>query len=268
MARRSEQPVRLVVCGASGRMGARIIALAEADPRFQVMAGVEKAGSEAIGRFITSGIAPVVGNIEEVILKSDVVIDFTAREASIRNAALAARHRKALVVGTTGLTGSDKKKIAAAARKTPIVFSPNMSVGVNVLFRLVEQAAKTLAHYDIEIVEAHHNQKKDAPSGTAMKLAEMAAAASNRFEKDFVYGRRGLVGARKKKEIAVLAVRAGDIVGDHTVLFSTTGERLELIHRAHSRDALATGALTAAAWVARRKPGLYSMADVLRLTAS
>ena len=140
-----------------------------------------------------------------------------------------------------------------------------MSVGVNMLFRLVQQAAETLADYDIEIVEAHHNQKKDAPSGTAMRLVEIATEASGRKMKDVVYGRRGMVGARKKKEIGVMTLRAGDIVGDHTVLIGTGGERLELTHRAHSRDAFASGAVEAAAWASKKRPGFYDMFDVLKI---
>lgn len=257
--------VKLTVMGSSGRMGQHIVALALKDPRFQLMAGVERPTDQTVGRFLGHGQAPIVGHIDEVLSKTDAVIDFTSAESVIETAIVVASQRRALVVGTTGLKDKALKKLKDLSRRIPIVFSPNMSVGVNVLFKLVAQAAKTLGHYDIEIVEAHHNQKKDAPSGTAMKLAEIAAESSGRSSKDFVYGRHGMVGARTKKEISILAVRAGDIVGDHTVLLSGGGERLELIHRAHSRDAFASGALDAAAWLVGKRPGLYSMFDVLKL---
>lgn len=255
--------IKLVVTGATGRMGTRIMALAEADPRFQLMAGVDRPGGQAVGRF-TARKAPVVGNLNEVLVNADVVIDFTSPEGAMKNAVAAAKMKRALVIGTTGLSAADMAKLKEIARKVPVVFSPNMSVGVNVLFDLVKEAVSKLTGYDIEIVEAHHNQKKDSPSGTAKRLAEIAAKASKRSSKDFVYGRQGQVGARSKKEIGILALRAGDIVGDHTVLISNTGERLELTHRAHSRDAFASGALSAAAWIVGKRPGFYSMLDVLK----
>jgi 4-hydroxy-tetrahydrodipicolinate reductase len=246
-------------------MGARILALAAADKRFQPIAGVERENGDAVGRFAADGRTPIVGNIREVLAKTDVVIDFTAAAAAVPTAQAVAKAGRALVVGTTGLSDAQVKGLRALSRRIPIVFSPNMSVGMNMLFDLVAKAAEALAHYDIEIIEAHHNLKKDAPSGSAMKLAQVAADASRRRSRDFVYGREGLVGARTKKEIGISAVRAGDIVGDHTVLIAGPGERLELTHRAHSRDAFASGALEAAAWVVRRKPGFYSMKEVLGL---
>lgn len=260
----SSSQIRLTVLGASGRMGQRILDLAEKDSRFQIVAGVERSDSSVVGRLLSSG-APIVGDVSEVLTKTDVVIDFTSPESTLKSAAKITQARRGLVIGTTGLKGAAVHRLKSLARRSPIVFSPNMSVGVNLLFKLVEQAARALSHYDIEIVEAHHNQKKDAPSGTAMKLAEVAAQASGRSSKNFVYGREGQVGARTSKEIGIMSLRAGDIVGDHTVLISSTGERLELTHRAHSRDAFAAGAVNAAAWVFKRRPGFYSMLDVLGL---
>lgn len=257
--------VKITICGANGRMGTSIIALAKDDPRFQVVAGVERAQAGRFAQFTADGRAPLVMDIREVIPKTDVVIDFTAPEAVGRNAAEAAKARRALVVGTTGLPASTRKKLLRLSKRIPIVFSPNMSLGVNILFQLVSQAARALPGYDLEIIEAHHNLKKDAPSGTAMRLAEVAAEASQRSPKDFVYGRKGMVGARTRKEIGISVIRAGDIVGDHTVLLSGPGERIELRHQAHSRNAFAAGALTAAAWVHKKRPGLYSMVDVLGL---
>ncbi len=257
-------PVRLAIVGALGRMGQRITALADLNPRLQVVAGIEKPGSREIGHFISNGKAPVVGDINEVLLKTDVIIDFTAPESVLKTAVKVARRKKGLVIGTTGLGEAQIKKLKILSRQIPIVFSPNMSGGVNLLFRLVEEAARALAHYDIEIVEAHHNLKKDAPSGTALKLAEIAAEASGRSTKNFVYGRHGMTGTRNSKEIGIMSLRAGDIVGDHTVLLSSAGERLELTHRAHSRDAFAAGAIEAALWIYKKRPGFYSMQDVLR----
>lgn len=244
----NQKRVKIAVCGALGRMGTRIVALAENDPRFEVVAKIDRSD-----------------NIAEILPLVEVVIDFTAAESAVGIARLVAQARKALVIGTTGVSVASRQKLQALARRIPLVFSPNMSVGVNMLFKLLEAAAKTLAHYDIEIVEAHHNLKKDAPSGTAVKLAEIAAEFSGRLAKDFVYGRQGLVQARTKKEIGISVIRAGDIVGDHTVLLGGPGERLELTHRAHSRDAFAAGALEAAAWAVRQKPGFYSMRDVLKI---
>lgn len=240
--------IRLIVLGPRGRMGTRILALAQSDARFDVVA--------SLGRDTLSELA-------NKLPMCDAVIDFTSAESTLKTATLVAKHKKALVIGTTGLSPAQLNGLKKVARRTPIVFSPNMSLGVNLLFQLLKQAASTIPHYDIEIVEAHHNLKKDAPSGTAMKLAQVAAEASKRSTNDFVFGREGLIGARKKKEIGVMSLRAGDIVGDHTVLFSNTGERLELTHRAHSRDTFAAGALTAAAWLVGRRQGFYSMSDVL-----
>lgn len=265
MKNKSSKKIRLVVTGAAGRMGTRILGLAVNDSRFQIVAGVERKNSDHIGRFTAYGQAPVVEDIREVLKKTDAVIDFSSPDAVLKNAGMIAKYKSALVVGTTGLKPAQVKNLKKLGRRIPIVFSPNMSVGVNTLFRLVEQAAKTLASYDIEIIEAHHNQKKDSPSGTAMRLAEIATRASGRKMKDLVYGRRGMVGVRKKNEIGVLALRAGDIVGDHTVLIGTGGERLELTHRAHSRDAFASGALEAAAWASKKRPGFYNMFDVLKI---
>lgn len=240
--------VKLSIIGSGGRMGQRIIALAVADPRFQLMAGVERPGSKSVGRLIVNGRVPIVGSVDEVLSKTDVVIDFSLPESTVKNAIQVASQRRALVIGTTGLKPAALAQLKKISKRIPIVFSPNMSVGVNALFGLVREASRLLSNYDIEIVEAHHNKKKDAPSGTAIRLAENVAAGAG----------------RPLKKISIHSIRAGDIVGDHTVLISTAGERLELTHRAHSRDAFAAGALEAAAWVVKKKPGFYSMQDVLR----
>ena len=244
-----------------GRMGESIIRLARDSEYFSVVAGVER--KEACRE--TAGCV-VVDDLSRVIKNADVVIDFTSPLAALEHLSDAVGAGKAIVIGTTGFSEEQKQVIHDAAKKIPVVFSPNMSVGVNLLFRLVKEAARALPDYDIEIVELHHNKKKDAPSGTAAKLADVIASELGRKMSEVgVYGRQGDVGARTKEEIGVMAVRAGDIVGDHTVYFAGQGERVELTHRAHSRDTLAAGALKAARWLPGRQPGLYEMLDVLNL---
>jgi len=262
----------LVVCGAAGRMGKRIIACALQDKEFKIVGAVESTDSPAIGKDAgeEAGEAtlhvPILSRVEEVLSHTDVVIDFTQPSSSLKNAQITAQFKKAMVIGTTGFSEAQKKELKALSKTIPIMLSPNMSVGVNVLFELVGEVARKLgSDYDIEIVEAHHRLKKDAPSGTALRLGEAVAAATGRqFAKDAVYGRKGEA-LRKANEIGIFAVRAGDIVGDHTVTFATQGERLELTHRAHSRDTFAKGALRAARFVAKQKPGWYSMQEVLKV---
>jgi 4-hydroxy-tetrahydrodipicolinate reductase len=254
--------VKIIVSGAAGKMGTRIIALAQNDKNTEVVGEIEAGGSYTL---IENGQRKAVDGME-LAACGDVLVDFSTPQASLEHLALAVAAGKAIVLGTTGFSEAETEKIKAAAGKIPVVFSPNMSVGVNLLFKLAAQVAKVLADYDIEILELHHNQKKDAPSGTAVKLAQVIASSLGRNIEDVgVYGRHGVIGPRKKEEIGVLAVRAGDIVGEHTVFFAGPGERIELTHRAHSRDTLASGALVAAKWLARQKSGLYDMQDVLGL---
>ncbi|HET9553771.1 MAG TPA: 4-hydroxy-tetrahydrodipicolinate reductase, partial [Anaeromyxobacteraceae bacterium] len=215
------------------------------------------------------GLGPVGVIVQDDLAKAlpgaDVVIDFTSHEASVRHAELCAERGVALVIGSTGFTPAAKEKVAAAARRIPVLLSPNMSVGVNVLFELVRQAARVLGDaYDVEIVELHHKKKKDAPSGTAVWLGEVAAEALGRDPaKDLTFERHGMIGERPAREIGLQTVRGGDIVGEHTVYFCGEGERLELTHRATAREQFARGAVRAAAWIAGRPAGLYDMADVL-----
>jgi 4-hydroxy-tetrahydrodipicolinate reductase len=251
--------IKLVVNGALGRMGKRLIACAAEDPEVELAGAVdlmEHAGSP----YVKTDLAAAIKN-------ADVAVDFTSHVGLPATIEVVAGAGKALVIGTTGLTRHEQAALTKAASSVPIVYAPNMSPGVNLLFQLVGQIARTLGPgYDVEIVEAHHNQKKDAPSGTARKLAESIAAALGRdLDKDAVYGREGMPGPRKSSEIGIHAVRAGDIVGEHTVIFAAPGERIELTHRAHSRDTFARGALRAARWVVGKSPGLYSMLDVLGL---
>jgi len=263
--------ISLVVCGAAGRMGRRIISRAIAEKDWKIVGAVDQANSPFLGE--DAGALAGEGNLgialtndkETVFQQADVIIDFSQPEATLESLELAKKCKKALVVGTTGFTDKQKETFSAAASEIPVLMAPNMSVGVNLLFELASEAASKLGpEYDIEIVEAHHRHKKDAPSGTAEKLADLLAEARGLDrKKGVIYGRHGNSAERKGDEIVVHALRAGDIVGDHTVTFCAPGERIELTHRAHSRDTFANGALSAARFLTAQKPGLYSMHEVL-----
>ena len=265
--------IDLVVAGAAGRMGGRIIALARESADLRVAAALERAGHPALGRDAgeTAGAGtlgvPVTADPAAALIRDRVLVEFTAPEATIEHLRIAAAQGARAVIGTTGLGGAQVEELKALARRTAVVFSPNMSVGVNLAFRLLALMARALGdEYDVEITEIHHRLKKDAPSGTAAKMAEVIAEALGRDLGEVgVYGRHGIVGERGPKEIGVHALRGGDIAGEHTVVFSTLGERLELTHRAHSRDTFARGALRAIRFVAGAPPGLYSMHDVLSI---
>jgi 4-hydroxy-tetrahydrodipicolinate reductase len=223
----------------------------------------ELAGFGATGVHIAAG-------LEAVVDQGEVIIDFTFHQATMDFVKVAARHGRAMVIGTTGLSADNLLELReSAAAHFPCVQSPNMAVGVNVLFKLVEKTAAVLGDgYDVEIVEAHHRMKKDAPSGTALRLGEMAAAGLGRdLAQVGVFERKGMIGERTDQEIGIQTIRAGDIVGEHTVYFAGAGERIEITHRAHSRDNFAQGAALAAAWVVQQPKGLYTMFDVLNLNA-
>ncbi|AEA33246.1 4-hydroxy-tetrahydrodipicolinate reductase [Hippea maritima] len=265
--------IRTIVCGASGKMGRRICALVGEDKDLTLVGAVEAKGSSAIGQdagVLATGVAngiAVKDDLAKVIEEGEVVIDFTAPDATLHHVRIASDHKKPIVIGTTGLHKDQIKEIEKLSVIIPIVLAPNMSLGVNILFKLVEEVARTLKDdYDIEIVEMHHRFKADAPSGTALKLAEFAAKGIGEdLENIAIYGRKGLVGQRNSKEIGIMSLRGGDVVGDHTVIFAGLGERVELTHKASSRDTFARGALRAAKWVVDKVPGLYSMQDVLGL---
>ena len=267
--------VKAVVTGAGGRMGGRIITLISAVKDIRVVGSVEQKGHALAGKDVGEALGlgatgvRIDDDLGACIEKGDVVIDFTNHEASLRHLELAAKKKRAIVIGSTGFTAEEMKKAARLSKKTRCVLAPNMSVGVNVLFKVLDDVARILGdEYDVEIVEAHHHLKKDAPSGTAMKMAQIIAKALKRdLEKDGVYTRKGLIGERTKTEIGIQTLRAGDIVGEHNVMFGAVGERLEFIHRAHSRDNFAKGAIRAAKWIVGRKNGLYDMQDVLGLRA-
>lgn len=268
--------MKIAVSGAAGRMGRRIVALAHAHPGIEIVAALESAQNPALGSDAgeMAGVGrigvPITSDVVEALKQCDVLVEFSSPEASVEHLKETASLGKAMVVGTTGFSEAQKEEIAEYGSRTRCLVAPNMSIGVNLLFSIVGKVARALGDsYDVEIIEAHHNLKKDAPSGTANRLAEIISDALGRdLATVGVYGRRGIVGERKASEIGVLAVRGGDIVGDHTVMFVTGGERLELIHRAHSRDALAKGAVEAALWLVSQPKGIYDMQDMLGLKES
>ncbi len=251
--------IKIVVCGAAGNMGKMVISRILADKELVLSGAVEWREHQSIGQQIDR--INITDNFSEAMESSDIAIDFTNMEATLYHLSIAKKYRKALIIGTTGITDEGIGKITAASKEIPVLLAANMSVGVNLIFKLVEEIASALPDYDVEIIEAHHNRKKDSPSGTALKLAEII---SGKLNLEHVFGRHGNIGPRKK-EIGIHAVRAGDIVGDHTIIFAGHGERIELIHRAHTRDTFAAGAVRAAKWIYGKKPGLYSMRDVLGL---
>jgi 4-hydroxy-tetrahydrodipicolinate reductase len=256
--------IKAIVCGVAGRMGSRIVDLLKETDGISLLGGVEGKGSYAVGTHI--GEAPCVDDLSKLIERGDVVIDFSIPQATLEHLQIASSRKKPLVIGTTGFSEEEKKKIKAASKEISVCFSPNMSIGVNVMFKIVAEAARLLGKdYDVEVIEAHHRMKKDAPSGTAMKIAEILLEALRRNKKDLRYHREGLIGERKAEEIGIQTIRGGDIVGDHTVLFAGLGERLEISHRATNRDNFARGAVIAAKWIFGKSPGLYDMQDVLGL---
>ena len=261
--------VKIGVTGAAGRMGKAIIESISNTNGAELYAALEAPGSPAIGTFTNSGGEglKITDDIESFVRLSDVIIDFTAPEATINLLEKASIHKKAYIIGTTGLSSAQRETVKDYAKDIAIVMAPNMSIGVNLLLKLIEVAAPRLKDdYDIEIIEAHHRHKKDAPSGTALRIAEVAADSVERdLDKVGVYERHGIIGERTKNEIGIQTIRGGDIVGDHTIMFAGPGERLELTHKAHSRDTFANGAVKAAMWIADKEEGLYDMQDVLGL---
>ncbi len=265
--------IKVVIAGAAGRMGRLLVARVMGSKDMKLAGATEFAGSPFIGKDagMVAGLEPcgveICADMAPLVKKADAVIDFSTGPV-VENAKLATDAGAAMVIGTTALSETDRKTLEKLVEKGGrIVMASNMSVGVNLLFDLCAKVAKTLGEdYDVEIIEMHHNKKKDAPSGTAVSLAEAIAKARNlSYEKDCVHGRKGIVGERKKSEIGIHAVRGGDVVGDHTVIFATEGERIELVHKASSRDTFAKGALKAVRFLAKSKPGIYNMQDVLGL---
>jgi 4-hydroxy-tetrahydrodipicolinate reductase len=263
---------RIAVAGASGRMGHMLIEAVRNAPDCRLAGALDVAGSPAIGADagaflgLASGVT-IASDLRTGLKDAQVLIDFTRPEGTLAHLAACRELGVQLVIGTTGFSDAQKAEIAAAAKDIAIMMAPNMSVGVNVTFKLLEMAAKALATgYDIEIIEAHHRHKVDAPSGTALKMGEVIADALGRSLKDCaVYAREGVTGERDPSSIGFATVRGGDIVGDHTVLFAGTGERIEITHRSASRATYAQGSLRAVRFLADKRAGLYDMFDVLGL---
>jgi 4-hydroxy-tetrahydrodipicolinate reductase len=263
-------PLRIAIAGASGRMGRMLIeAVLQADD-CRLAGALDRPGSPALGQDASaflgraSGV-PIVADLREGLANAQVLIDFTRPEGTLEHLQVCRELGVKLVIGTTGFTEEQKAQIAEAAQDIAVVFAPNMSVGVNVVLRLLDMAARALSQgYDIEIIEAHHRHKVDAPSGTALKMGEVVASALGRDLKDCaVYGREGVTGERDPSTIGFATVRGGDIVGDHTVLFAGTGERIEISHKSSSRAGYAQGSLRAARFLAGQASGLFGMDAVL-----
>jgi 4-hydroxy-tetrahydrodipicolinate reductase len=270
---RRKKMIRIAVSGAAGRMGSRIITISRENKELSLVGAIEHAGHDSIGNDIgeTIGIGKIgvtiSSTMHEISERPQVLIDFSSPEATLNRISELSKNPVPMVIGTTGFSKEQVEKITSYVKNTPCVLAPNMSVGVNLLLKILSDIARiTRDDYDVEIVEAHHRMKKDAPSGTALKMASVIASALHRnLDECAIYTRKGIIGKRSKKEIGIQTIRAGDIVGEHTVIFGGLGERIEVTHRASSRDTFARGALRAAIWVINQKPGLYDMQDVLGL---
>ena len=265
--------VRIAITGAAGRMGKTLIEAVGINESATLGAAIERPGAEQIGQDagVVAGLGElgvkIVDNVASVVDHFDVLIDFTAPEASVANAELCVAQLKKIVIGTTGLTSEQEASIDSAAHQTAVCKASNFSTGVNLCFKLLTEAAGILGDdYDVEIVEAHHRHKVDSPSGTALSMGEAVAEGLGRNLKEVaIYGREGQVGARPDKEIGFATVRGGDVVGDHTVMFLADGERVEITHKASSRISFARGAVRAAVWLEQQGAGKFDMQDVLGL---
>lgn len=268
----TQKQMRIAIAGSSGRMGRMLLEAVTGDSSATLTAALEQAGNPQVGRDAGELVGASHGvlisdNPQQVLAGCDVLIDFTRPEGTLQHLAICRQHRVRMVIGTTGFDEAGKRAIADAAGEIGIVFAPNMSVGVNVTLKLIELAAQAMgADHDIEIIEAHHRHKVDAPSGTALKMGEVVAGAMGKNLADCaVYSREGQTGERQPGSIGFATIRGGDIVGDHTVLFAGSGERVEITHRSNSRATYAQGALRAAHYLMTRPHGLYDMWDVLGL---
>lgn len=254
--------IKVAVCGACGRLGSTVCDLVAEQSDMTLAAGVEVKGHPRVGEETHGAI--IVDDLESVVDSVDVVVDFTNPDTAVNHARICASHGGRIVIGTTGLKDKETRVVGEAAEKIPAVLSPNMSVGVNLLFKLAGELGRVIPEgFDVEISESHHRGKKDAPSGTAVKLANILTEA--RELSDVAHGREGMVGERPRSQLGMHAIRAGDIVGEHTILFAGDGERFEITHRAHSRRTFAAGTMLAIRYVAEAGPGLYDMMDVLGL---
>ena len=271
--KRVKKVIKVAVTGVCGRMGKSIVSLLSGDGEIELAGATETSGHASIGSdvrdFVPNTKSGVVisESIETAASSADVIIDFTTPEATMSHAEYAVRNSKAMVIGTTGFTSSQRETLLTLLSEIPCVFSPNMSIGINILLEVSRQVASYLGDvYDAEIFETHHRAKADSPSGTALAFAEAVAAGLGSELKDVArYERHGRIGERKKGEIGVQTLRGGDVVGDHTVMFLGDGERIELSHKATSRENFSSGALRAAKWIPGQYPGVYTMRDVLGL---
>lgn len=265
--------VKIAMVGAAGKMGRRIISLINEDDRTQLTGALEHSACPFLGHDAgelaacgKNGVV-ITDDIEKAFADCDAFIDFTGAEPTMANLERFRRMGKAAVIGSTGMSAAQTEELKKLSETMPVLFSPNMSVGVNLTFKILEMVTQAIGEsWDIEIIEAHHRMKKDAPSGTAMKMGEVIANVLGRdIEKDGAYCRRGLIGERTDREIGMQTIRAGDIVGEHTAMFCTEGERIEITHRAHTRDMFAKGAIAASVWMKDKPKGFYNMFDVLGL---
>ncbi|SDZ79230.1 dihydrodipicolinate reductase [Desulfuromusa kysingii] len=266
--------MKVAIVGAAGRMGGRLIQAVQETPGMELTGAVERTGHPQLGA--DAGLLAAVGklgikitdDLVATMANADVLIDFTFPEVTLKNLEICAQQGKMVVIGSTGFTPEQKQQAAHFAETIPVVLAPNMSVGVNACFKLLKEAANILGDdFDVEIVELHHNKKKDSPSGTAVRMGEVVADTLGRdYNQVANYHREGMCGARTHEEIGMQTVRGGDIVGEHTVYFIGMGERIEISHRAMSRDMFARGAVRACQWLQDKDPGLYDMQDVLGLS--
>ena len=265
--------IKVIVCGGCGKMGSKVAQLIYQNKDMRLIGIIESPSHPDIGKDL--GIAVGLGesgiivkdNLEEIIQNSDQIVEFTNPQVSLKHLEIVSKHKKTMIMGTTGFSSKEIEIINKLAQGTPFLLSPNMSLGVNLLFKLAAETAAALGDdYDIEIVEAHHRFKKDAPSDTAKKLAqEIAKAKVINLDEVVIYGREGIIGERGKGEIGIHSIRSGDITGEHTVMFTALGERLELTHKAHSRDTFAYGTIQAIKFMEGKSAGFYEMKDVLKI---
>jgi 4-hydroxy-tetrahydrodipicolinate reductase len=265
--------IKAAVAGAAGHMGQRVVHAIVGTEGIKLTGALEAAGHHSLGQDVGSwaGLQPhgilISDDLISVIKGADVLIDFSYYKASLVHLKESVRQKRAIVIGTTGFSSEALEEVRKIGASTRCVISPNMSVGVNLMLQVIRDVAKALGDdYDVEIIEAHHRRKADAPSGTALRMADVLARSLKRDVDDVaVFARHGQIGPRSAQEIGIQTIRAGDIVGEHTVIFAGTGERIEITHRAHSRDNFARGAVRAAIWAVAQSPGLYDMQDVLGL---
>jgi len=265
--------IKVIVCGGCGRMASKVAQLIYQDSELKLMGIVESSTHPDIGKEWGATVGQsktgimVVDNLESIIQDADQIVEFTNPKVSLQHLEIVAKYKKTMIIGTTGFSGEEIEKMKSLSQNIPFLFSPNMSLGVNLLIKLAVETAVSLGDsYDIEIIESHHRFKKDAPSGTAKKLAQEIAKAKNiNLDEVGIYGRQGLIGERKREEIGIHSIRGGDITGEHIVMFTALGERIELTHKAHSRDTFAYGTIQAIKFMEEKSAGFYEMKDVLKI---